>query len=514
MKWKLYILLIGFFAVLITGCEDRWDDYYQNYPDTVDKDVWEQMQGEEDISLFVQLMKEKQLDTLFNSDIPYTFFAPTNEALQNFMNQTDSISQIFMGYHISSHFIQSGTIREANKVQTFSEKYATFQRQGGDILIDGIKADFESPLFLNGKYFIMEDVIEPKPNFYQYFRVTNPVLANYIDEQDSIILDREKSKPIGFDSLGRTVYDTVSIIYNIFENEYFPVKEEFENLSATIVFPKEEDYNGALDLMAERMGGNIGSRADIPLDWQNNILIPHLLEQGVFLNRLEPEEFMWGPEPKDTAKLLNLLGDSVAIFYTPVEKADLSNGYAYNYQDFEIPDSLYLGGRKKEGEKLLEQIGLNKFGWSDSVTVSPGIPEPLQEFVSVASNDSIIRTVFEKGSTEEYFIEFNSPALFPRKYRMVVATHMDFGGIYDIYVNGELVKTFDYYDYLRFRGILFSVTGERFVPTGRFNKFDMWVDNLTEYGSVKIRFEYKGPSFVQNNGFVLDYIEFIPAEEN
>ena len=512
MKWKLYIAAVGLITVLLAGCEDKWEKHYDVYPETVDKDIWEQMQSDQNISRFVQLMKEYELDSLFESDIPYTFFAPTNEALENYMSQ-NSIDNVLMGYHVSSHFIQSGTIREPKKVQTLSEKYASFERSGENIFIDGIEASFESPLYLNGKYFVMEDVIQPKPNLYQYYKMTNPVLADYIDEQDSIILDREKSKPIGFDENGNTIYDTVSIIYNIFENDYFPVKHEFENASATIVFPKEEDYNAALEVMADKMGGNIGSAADIPIEWQNDILIPHLLKYGVFLNRLEPEAFMWGPLPRDTAKLLNVLGDSVAIFYTPVEQADLSNGYAYNYQDFVIPDSLYLGGRKIEAEVFLEEIGINKFAWTDSVTVSVGAPEPIQEFVSTASNDSIIRTVFAKGYTGDFFVEFKSPALFPRRYRMVVATHMDFGGVYDIYVNDELVKTFDYYDFLRFRGIIFSVTGQRFVPTGRFNKFDMWVDNITEYGKAKVRFEYKAPGFVQNNGFVLDYIEFIPADE-
>jgi hypothetical protein len=39
----------------------------------------------------------------------------------------------------------------------------------------------------------------------------------------------------------------------------------------------------------------------------------------------------------------------------------------------------------------------------------------------------------------------------------------------------------------------------------------MWVDNLTEYGSAKIRFEYKEPGKVINNGLVIDYIDFLPA---
>ena len=98
---------------------------------------------------------------------------------------------------------------------------------------------------------------------------------------------------------------------------------------------------------------------------------------------------------------------------------------------------------------------------------------------------------------------------------MEVRTHMDIGGIYDIYVNDLLVKNFDY-DVFKdpyFQGIIESVDGENFYfPDGRFNSFDMYVENVTEYGPVAIRFEYKGPSTLSRNGLVFDYIEFRPAD--
>jgi hypothetical protein len=101
--------------------------------------------------------------------------------------------------------------------------------------------------------------------------------------------------------------------------------------------------------------------------------------------------------------------------------------------------------------------------------------------------------------------------MFPRKYAMIVRTHMNIGGIYDIYVNDKLVKTFDWYDFVKYKQIIPSVLGGRYLPTGNFNNFDMWVDNLTEYGSAKIRFEYKEPGRVTNNGLVIDYIDFVPV---
>jgi hypothetical protein len=90
---------------------------------------------------------------------------------------------------------------------------------------------------------------------------------------------------------------------------------------------------------------------------------------------------------------------------------------------------------------------------------------------------------------------------------------MDYGGIYDIYVNGELATTFDYGDFILFRGIIYGVTGIRYIPDGRYNKFDMLVENITSYDKVDIRFDYRGPGSVPNNGLVLDCLEFIPVND-
>ncbi|GAB1451650.1 hypothetical protein MASR2M47_17060 [Draconibacterium sp.] len=512
MKLRLGILFIGILIIAAFGCTKQWDEHYTVYPETVDENVWDVIQSDPQFSSFVQIIKAAKMDTLFLSDIAYTIFAPTNEAISNFQGVKE-FSNVVLAYHLSSHFINISSIQGKRQVQTLTEKFAMFERNGNEVKIDEIKVVGESPLYRNGKFFTMEKVIEPRPNLYEYYQFTNPVLSNYIDTQDTIILDKEKSKPLGFDDDGNTVYDTVSIIANKFEMKYFPVKEEFRNLTSTIVFPKEDDYRGALNIMALSLGGEYNDYNDIPLDWQEEILIPHILSQGVFLNRLEPEEFVW-KSPKDTLKLLNVLGDSVVINYVPTDKALCSNGYAYNYQSYEIPDSLYNGGTKFEGEALVNPTGLNKYAWIDSVSAKSDISlVPMQELIQGASNDSIIRVNFPKGYKGKFTLDFKSPKLFPRKYVMAISTHMDIGGIYDIYVNNVLVKTFDYYAYIQGRGVIFSVTGERYIPRGRFNKFDMYVDNIEEYGSAKIRIDYKGPGFVASNGLVIDYIEFIPVTE-
>jgi hypothetical protein len=513
MKLKNLIILFALAVFGFTACEEYWEEHYDVYPETVDQNVWEAMQSNPDISEFVEMVKQYQFDTLFNTANTYTVFAPTNQAVQQYTTG-DLPDTSVIKYHISTHFIQSNLITGKQKIQTLSKKYAFFERVGNVAKLDDIQLKYESPLYKNGKYFVMDEIAKPLPNLYEYFIVNNTLLSDYIDSQDSIILDRERSRPIGFTEDGRTVYDTVSVTFNKFEYFYFPVKHEFRNTMGTIVFPKQADYFEALTAMAQDMSiPGINDYNDVPIDWQNDVLIPHLLDQGVFLNMLEPEEFVW-KSPNDTLKLQNIRGDSIPIFYTPVEKTLLSNGYAYNYDNYRIPDSLYMGGVLFEAEWLLRATGVNKYGWTTRATVQSSTPfAPMRELITTASNDSIVRVIFPKGYTGNYSLEFESQKLFPRKYVMVVNTHMDIGGIYDIYVNDELVSTFDYYTFVRFRGLNFSVTGERYLPVGRFNKFDMYVDNIPDYSRPKIRFEYKAPGFAPSNGLVIDYVEFIPVIE-
>jgi uncharacterized surface protein with fasciclin (FAS1) repeats len=496
--------------ILIFGCTEKWNEHFVHYPETVNQNVWEVIQNENEISEFVKILRDFGYDTLFKANSTYTLFIPTNQALAAFKSE-NIVDVMLLNYLISPHFVQSMGIREKRKIQTLGNKFALFENQSGTLKLDGVVLKKESPLFKNGKYFIMNEVVPVKPNIYEYYIKNNPILKNYIDSQDSIIIDKVKSKPKGFDQNGNTVYDTVSVIYNKFEGAFFPAKQEFRHQTATIVFPKEAIYNDALTIMAKNINSTENSDySDIPVEWQNQVLIPHLLKHGVFENMLETEEFQLLPG-KTRVVMKNIQGDSVRVTYKPVEKSICSNGYAYNYENFVIPDSLYMNPSVFEAEWLLKEIGANKFAWHDWVEVKSSLSFTPNRINNIrASNDSLVSIIFPKGYTGSFSVEFSTRAIFPRKYLLVVNTNMGFGGIYDIYVNDELVRTFDYYDFVRYRQYNFSVTGERYVPNGNFNRFDMWVENIKNYGPVKIRFEYKGPGLVGDNGFLIDYISFIP----
>ena len=516
MNLKYYLPGI-IIIIMMAGCEERWKDHYDSVPETVDLNVWDAIKNDGELSEFVKYAEEMGYDTLFLTNDPYTLFVPTNQAFSEF---TEPVTQAVLDYHISSHFIQSGNLRGKQKIQTLAEKFALVDYSGGNLMFDGDIIEFESPLYRNGKFFKLKKVGYPRPSIYEFFAMTNPVFKDYIDALDSIIVDMEKSRPIGFDDEGNVIYDTVAIIYNEFEETFFPVRKEFRNRTATVVFPNAEEYNQALTDMALYMG-NYSDYSEVPIEWQHEILIPWLLENGVFENMLD-EIIFRTPTKRDTIKMKNILGDSIVIDYDVTDKFIASNGFIYGYQNFRIPDTLYKGATNFEAEWLLRETGINRYTWRESVKVTSDIipPAPIRDYNINSSNDSLMRVLFSPANLPgRYSVEFVVDNLFPRKYLMVVGTNINIGGIWDIYVNDVHVKrgnrehTMSWNEYQQQGGMIWSVTGRwRYFPTATYNKFDAFVDNQAEYGKTRIRFEWIGPGNVLHKGLAIDNLYFMPYD--
>ena len=116
MKLKFSNILIVIALLGVFACSDKWDEHYDVYPDTVNENVWNAMKSDPDISRFVQIMEENDMDTLFESDIAYTILAPTNNAIEDFLS-TDTLSARFLRYHVLQHFVQSSNVQGKRKIQ-------------------------------------------------------------------------------------------------------------------------------------------------------------------------------------------------------------------------------------------------------------------------------------------------------------------------------------------------------------------------------------------------------------
>jgi hypothetical protein len=168
-----------------------------------------------------------------------------------------------------------------------------------------------------------------------------------------------------------------------------------------------------------------------------------------------------------------------------------------------------------EAERLTKPVG-SSFAWLSDVKVLATIAYPPTDmFLTTASNDSILWVNFDRGYTGQYSVEFNIDELFPRRFLAVFRIQLIKGGIFEIFVNDQLVRRFDYGTDISSSKIINSVIpGKRYLPQNNnlFNRFDCWVENLEEYGKAKIRIDYKGPSTITSHGIALDYIEFVPYD--
>jgi len=267
--------------------------------------------------------------------------------------------------------------------------------------------------------------------------------------------------------------------------------------------------------MALQLGSAFADHNDIPEVWQNDVLLPALLSNSLFENELEYYQF--------SDYMASITGDSVNVDVAnidPDSKYQCSNGLIYTYLNFNVPDKLYRGSIKIEGEDMIDSLGLNTYAWKPSYETFGTYFNPTENVSNDASGGRLLNINFPRNYSGEWGINITIRNVFPLKYRLEWQANFRPSGKYRVYVNNELMtyedrfgdvqEEFDTYDLNK---AVLSVTGDRFIPTsGGINKRDYFVENLSEFGDVVVKIEYVGSGIQETNGFNIDYIALIPID--
>jgi len=490
---------------ILSGCvKEDWEDHFSSQNDKINVKLWDAIREEPRFTKFVEYIKKYDLDTFLCAGHAYTLFIPDNDAFNTFI-ETEGFADKVLSHHISPAVFLTRNIQQSKKLLTLSGKYALLERNSTGFMFDGVNIEYGSPLYLDGVFYEISEVAYPKPNLYEFTALYSSVIKNYIDLNDSVYLDRDKSKPIGFDNNGNTIYDSVFATLNLFERDFFPVKEEFRYKSATFILFTQEQYEEALDEMAINLGGVYNSHLDIPGSWQFEVFLPEVMKYALFDGMLSYQDFI-----NDT--LRSITGDTVIINHEnidPLSRFLCSNGVVFTYSDFYVPDSLYQGEIRIEGESLIDSIGAGVYGWKDGILVT-GQTLASRTRSDDFSNGYLLSVPFPRNYNGEFTLQFIIKNVFPSRYRIVWSANYRPSGIFAIYVNGEEIAQYDNYN---LRSTVTSVTGEKFLPINGLNKKDFWVENIDSYGDVTVRFEYIGSGSASNNGFNMDYIALIRTVE-
>jgi len=500
------LLLVLLLLLFLAGCQKEWDTHYLPAESTVNLPMWDQLKENSSFSNFVEYMETTKLDLLFESNQQFTLFVPNNQAFDAVPDSIE-INTFILNHLISANVINIRVVEQFKKLQTRSGKFAFIEHHNGEYTFDGKGIISSSPLYLDGRFYELDELPMAKPNFYEFFYLKLPVMKDYVDSQDSVFLDKALSTPIGFDEHGDIIYDSVFTIKNLFESYYFPVSQESREEFATFVLFTQSQYESALNEMAQVFGGSFQTHEDIPIAWQNRVLFPNILENGVFQDILTLDQL-------SDPNLININGKFVNLDIGKIDPASqvlCSNGVIYHFEDFNVPEELYLGEKKIEGEWLIDSVGQGRYAWKEDVSVLGVNVEPIETKTDFASEGSMVSIVLGRNFSDSYSVEFTFQDIFPGRHRLEWRANYRPSGIYAVYVNDLQVGQFDVYN---FRYSIPSVTGERFAPENGFNRVDFLVEHLTDYGDVKVRFEFVDGGISSDNGFNIDYVSLIPYPEN
>ncbi|MDA3821878.1 MAG: fasciclin domain-containing protein, partial [Bacteroidales bacterium] len=467
-------------------------------------------------SEFLNYIHQYGLDSIITGEESKTLFIPNNDAFDRLLSSdTTGFMKNIMAYHITQTVFLSNNLQDSRKLLSTLGKYITISEFDESLLIDGIPVNFSSPLYLDGRYYELPELLIPIPSIYSYIHLNSPVLRKYIDSFDSISIDKSQSIPIGYNEKDEIVYDSVYIEFNQFEEDFFPISEEFRSRTATMMVFTQEQYEEAIDIMASNMGTTASS---IPEKWQFEVLLPYLMKQNVFEGSVDYEDL--------TSESLNIQGDTSFINVTHIDansKYACSNGLIYNYKNFRVPEELYLEQRCFEAEDYLVSLGLGRYVWnSEFVTVQSDISTvPMVQETDLASNDTTVSISLAYNYEGSYSIEFLLDNVFPGNYVLEWRGSYRPSGNFRVYVNNVDVTStspmvFDgVFDLYLMRDLIGSVVpGGLYIPDlGKNNTIDFLVkDIVSEYGSIKVKIEYVDKGSQSNNGLSIDYLALTPYQ--
>lgn len=234
MRTKLIILPL-LAAILLSGCNNDWDDHYDNSGKSQNENLMELISSDSNLSVFAQALRQTGTDKLLESDQTYTVWAPSNQALAG-INLSDSASVFRMVNNHVARFTNptstKGHIVMLNgKSMTFTDS-KTFN--GAPISEADISAS-------NGVLHILSEQIVYLYNIREMIDADDRFnsLSEFIGQFDRKIYNEELS----------TTHDSVFTDYNpLLEHSKYGIGDIADEDSLfTMILPADEAWKAELE---------------------------------------------------------------------------------------------------------------------------------------------------------------------------------------------------------------------------------------------------------------------------
>jgi hypothetical protein len=212
-------------GIVLTSCqEDNMDDHFGWNGNGETRNLMEVMESEPDLSQFCQVVKDKGLDSLLTSDQTFTVWAPTNEAMNGYTENTLTVDQ-FLKNHISRFVYGTSDLMDTAdvRVKMLNGKFQDYAVAASGYTFAGVAQTADDKAAANGLIHIVGQRIPFYLNMYENIKQTDnntDSLARFLKSFDVYTFNQGASTAVGKNSLGKLVYDSVFVYRNNWMRHY------------------------------------------------------------------------------------------------------------------------------------------------------------------------------------------------------------------------------------------------------------------------------------------------------
>lgn len=221
-------LLLLFF---ITACDSQWEDHTKTN-ELRGKSLMEIISSNPETSVFASILQKTGYDVLLSGDKMMTVFAPINSALSGLdMNNTDALRNLVKNHLAYANYTVTNGSFDKERIMMLNDKYSNIEKTK----INGVSIVEEAGKYNltvgNGILHLVSGAIPSQKNVFEYLQSESGNLqSDFIQKQNRMIMDMEKSIQIGVTPSGKPLYDTIWRNENPFLQR-FPLNDEAQKFT-------------------------------------------------------------------------------------------------------------------------------------------------------------------------------------------------------------------------------------------------------------------------------------------
>ncbi|BDD09640.1 hypothetical protein FUAX_20720 [Fulvitalea axinellae] len=497
-KIKNIVMACALAVLGLASCDDPAEHYDGGRGGVESQTVGGYLDSKPEYRFFADLLrKHGYMDSVSNGR-PVTVFLPKESALNAYNISEDSMKSV-LAYHIgNTQLYTSGMDEQPDQyVKTLyngKNIWAT-KVAGSGLSLDRMVESAGEPVFCeNGVVYFLEGALAPKKNLFESIREMDDEYAKYksVALKDTLILDRDKSFPIGVDKYGQTIYDSVFYLGYKFLNAYGNLNGE--DLRYSNLVYSDQAVESAYDRMVERYYTSAENLPDYFEDEEGFVdkVKNKIIESSIFAEKTE------GRKAGDTIMATNGIRLIMTAEWFAKDPERYSNGLSYSINRPELLMSHVMG--RTVTHELGFQTGLTAGLIGQTAPPSNGFEEDPSR--TPVSNEATGDIALHFRSENPFWVEYKLDASMAGHHRVVISGVKGKSGQSAVFVDGELIDP-------------------RYTPSGSWNNDFVKILRFSEFGERTIRFEVTDPKEILDDDnepmevyeLCLNKLFFVPVKE-